>query len=379
MKKILLVSESLARGGMERILVDISNALVERNYDVTVVLYGQGDALKDELDKRVHLSYVPRKPLKIRRNLPYFHRRYRNDKWEKRASSRTLYNYYVGHKKYDVEIGFYRGPSIKIVSGSKNRKSKKLAWVHTDVKLCDPKSLTKFFNDIEEVKAAYSKFDNIVCVSDKAGESFSEVIGLNEKISTIYNMISCERIQTKSLEECELRKNRFTFISVGRQIPDKGYMRLLSSVRRLNEEGYEFDLWLIGGGRDEENLHAYAKENNLQNVIFAGMQDNPFKYVRQADLFICSSVREGFNIAVAESLSLGVPVMTTRCTGPTEILGDGEYGIIVDNNEEGLYLGMKRVLDNKDILKPFAEKAKDRSLTFDENNIMQQIIELIEN
>lgn len=377
-KKVLFITESLGRGGMERIQVDIANALVRNGYDVTLIIYGKAEELRSELDARVTYKNIERNPLKIMRSIPYIHRFYKKDKWETRTSPRSLYKYYVGNEKYDVEIGFYRGPSIKIISGSPNRKSKKIAWVHTDVKLCDPKSLTLFFNGIDEVKKAYSKFDNIVCVSNKAKESFIDLFGLEEKLLTVYNMISVEKIRKKSLEECELHKRKFTFVSVGRQIPDKGYDRLLCAVKKLNEEGFDFDLWLIGGGRAEAELREFAKENKLNNVVFAGFQTNPYKYVKQCDVFICSSKREGFNIAVAESLALGVPVLTTCCTGPTEILDDGKYGIIVDNSENGIYLGMKEILSNPNKISEYKVNCQKRAEFFDEENIMEQIIELIE-
>lgn len=379
MKRILFVTESLARGGMERMQVDYANALVNREYDVTIVTYSPNDALKKNLDKRVRLVYRPRNPLKLMRSLPYIHRFYRNDKWEKKASAKTLYKYYVGKEKYDVEIGFYRGPSIKIISGSKNKNSKKFAWVHTDFKLCDPKSITKFFNNIDEVKSAYSEFDKIICVSNEAKESFDEVIGLPDKTTGIYNMISVEKIRQKSQEECPVKKQKFTIVTVGRLIPDKGYDRLLASVKKLNEEGFDFDLWIIGGGRAENDLKSFAQENKLQNVYFAGMQENPYKYLKHGDLFVCSSKREGFSLSVAEALALGIPVISTECTGPTEILGDGEYGIIVENSEEGIYEGLKKVLENKDVLKLFEKKSLERCWNFDESNIMKQIVELVEN
>ena len=278
MKKILFVTESLGRGGMERVLVDIANALTEEEYDVTILLYENRMDLSTDLNSKVHLQYKPRKPLKIRRRLPYFHRFYNKDKWEKRASAKALYRYYVRRKKYDIEVGFYRGPPIKIISGSSNKKSKKIAWVHTDFKLCDPKSVTKFFNNIDEVKLSYSKFDKVVCVSEKAKESFIDVIGLpNEKCRVIYNMLDTEKIIKKSQEDCPLEKNRFTVATVGRLIPDKGFDRLIKAAKRLNDDEYEFDLWIIGGGRSEDELKKLTEENKLTNVVFTGMQENPYK------------------------------------------------------------------------------------------------------
>lgn len=378
-KKILFVTESLARGGMERVLVDIANALVGCGYDVTILAYAPTDYLKADLHPDVHYIYCPRKLLKIRRRLPYFHRMYRKDKWEKRASARTLYRYYVGREKYDCEVGFYRGPSIKIISGSTNKKTKKIAWVHTDFKLCDPKSIIGFFNNMDEAKTAYRSFDDIVCVSAQAKESFVNVIGVpDERVSVIYNMIDAKVIQRKAQEECPLQKRKFTFVTVGRIIPDKGYIRLVDVVKRLKEEGFDFDLWIVGGGRAEEELKQHVGELQLNNVQLMGMQDNPYKYVKEADMFVCSSIREGFSLAVAEALLLDIPVLSTRCTGPTEILDNGRFGILVDNSEQGLYEGMKQVLSNTEKMHIFKGIAAGRGMDFNADSIVNQIVSLIE-
>lgn len=380
MKKILFVTESLNIGGMEKVLVDIANALVQRNYDVTILLYmpNSKDNLQKQLDPKIKLILKERKPFKIFRKTPYIRRYYRNYKWEKRTSARSLYKYYVGKARYDVEIAFYRGPSIKIISGSTNRSSKKIAWVHTDFKLCDPKSITHFFNNLEEVKSAYKKFDKIVCVSNKAKESFIDVIGCKEETTTIYNMIPVEDIIQKSKEPCTQRKQRFTIITVGRFVEAKGYDRLLRVTKRLNEANFSFDMWFVGYGRKEDELKTYAQNNHLENVKFLGYQENPYSYMAQADLFICSSVREGFSLVVAEAMACGLPVISTKCTGPTEILNNGEYGILVENDEEAIYEGLKSILTNAMEYQDLSEMSKKRSRDFDIDRIIKDIITMIE-
>lgn len=380
MKKILFVTESLNTGGLERVLVDIANVLVQRKYDVTILLYMQNSKnnLQKQLNPKVKVIQKERKPFKILRKTPYIHRYYRNYKWEKRTSARSLYKYYVGKEKFDVEIAFYRGPSIKIISGSTNKKSLKLAWVHTDFRLCDPKSITHFFNNLDEVRYAYKQFDKIVCVSNKARESFIEVIGCEEKTTTIYNMIPVETIIQKSKEPCTQRKQRFTIITVGRLIDAKGYDRLLRVIKRLNEEGFLFDMWFVGYGRNEDELKAYAQNNHLENISFLGYQENPYSYMAQADLFICSSIREGFSLVVAEAMACGLPVISTRCTGPTEILNNGEFGILVDNDETSIYEGLKAILTNSIEYRCLSEVSKRRSRDFDVDKIINNIITMIE-
>lgn len=85
-------------------------------------------------------------------------------------------------------------------------------------------------------------------------------------------------------------------------------------------------------------------ENNLTDTFtFLGYRDNPYKYVKKADLYVCSSRREGFSTAVTEALIVGTPVVSTNCSGAYELLGkNNEYGIVTENNEDALYEGIKK-------------------------------------
>ena len=370
--KIIFILPWLALGGLERVQVTIANALVDKGYDVTIMVLENRLDLKDELDGRVHLIYKPYKPHKIMHRIPYIrHKFYDDGMWETRATPEKLYKYYVGDEHYDVEIGFFRGLSVKIISGSTNKNSKKIAWVHNDFKLCG--GVTNNFKNIEETKTAYSKFEKIVCVSRQAEDSFHEVIGLNDKTVTVYNMLPADKILKLSNEPLDMEKRAFTILSVGHLTEQKGFDRLLAAVKRLNDNGFDFDLWLVGYGEDEDKLKTYAEQNNLKNVKFLGYRKNPYKYMKAADLYVCSSRYEGFNLTVAEALFLETPVLSTDCTGPAEILGGGEYGSLVDNSTEGLYNGIYGILKNNALLAELKDKAISRKPFFDQQNIIKQI------
>ena len=380
-KRVLFVTESLARGGMETVLVTISNALVIRGYDVTNLCYNPLDELRKDLNPAVRYIYKPRREFKVMNRIPHIRRyyNYRKAAWEHRVSPSTLYKYYVGNQKYDVEIGFYRGPSIKIISGSTNKESIKIAWVHTDFKLCDIRTVIGWFNNLDEAKTAYGKMDRIVCVSNQAKNSFSEVIGHKDKTTTVYNMISTSKIEKLKVEPCPLIKRRFTFVTVGRLIPDKRQDRILTAAKKLRDEGYKFDVWIVGGGRAEDELKGYCTANHLDNVVFTGMQDNPYKYLSQADVFVLSSNREGFAIVIPEAMACGLPVLSTRCTGPIEILNDGEFGLLVNNDDESIYNGMKSVLENKDNLLYYKSQSMKRFHSYENDLVINDLINLFNN
>ncbi|MDY6368120.1 MAG: glycosyltransferase, partial [Clostridia bacterium] len=374
MKKILFVLPWLKLGGLERVQVNIANALAERGYDVTVMTLSPENDLQAELSDKVKYVYKPYKPHPFAKKIPYIRNKFYDDgMWETRATPEKLYKYYVGDEKYDVEVGFFRGLSIKIISGSTNKNSLKLAWVHNDFKVCG--GITNNFKSLGDARRAYGKYDKIICVSDKAKESFEQVIGYADKTTRIYNLLPIQKIVDLSNEVCEEKKEGFTIVSVGHLTYQKGYDKLINAVVKLNDEGERVNLWLVGFGEDENRLKALAQGKDY--IKFLGKQVNPYKYMKQADLYVCSSRYEGFNLTVAEALIVGAPVMSTDCTGPTEILDGGKYGKICENSEDGIYNGIKALISDKKTLEFYRSHAEERGDFFGEKNVIDKIIELL--
>ena len=75
-----------------------------------------------------------------------------------------------------------------------------------------------------------------------------------------------------------------------------------------------------------------------ENVKFLGYQKILRKQIKNADLFVCSSLHEGFSTSVTEALIIGTPVITTMCSGMEELLGKNQYGIIVRKMMKRLFI-----------------------------------------
>lgn len=405
MKKILFILPSLGVGGLERVQVTLANNLVQHGYDVTVMILSPVDDLKDELDKRIHFVYKPPKK-HLGNKIPYIrHKFYDDGMWETRTSAKQLYDYYVGEEQYDVEIAFFRGMPIKIISGSpKGRKcgttiSKKsvgtyvgeknhtdfkdkivghLAWVHNDFKQAT--GYKNNFKNMQEVFNAYASFDHVICVSKQASEGFKATIGDTGNIEIVYNLLPVGRIRVLAEESVSLKikKAKLHLVIVARLLDSaKGQKRLISAVSRLRREGADISLAVVGGGPDYGLLKQTIAENHAEAFVeLVGEQRNPYPYIREANLLVCASYFEGYNLTVAEALILGVSVLSTDCTGPNEILDYGKYGMIVENSEEGLYNGLRQFAENSDLLSKYKEKALQRQDFFDEERILKQIIDL---
>ena len=368
-KKILFVAPSLVLGGMERMLTVIANRLAAQSYSVTILITDDITDLRDELDKRIKLRHKPYKT-HFGQRLPYIrHKLYDDGMWEKRATPRQLYDYYIGDEKYDVEIAFFRGLCVKIVSGSTDKNAVHLAWVHNDYRRA--RGYRNCFRNMGEVYDAYRRFDSVVCVSEEAQIGFKEVVGDTGNTTVIYNMLPTEDILRKANGPALISfdKSAFHIVVVGRlEDRAKGQLRLIDAVIRLRSEDRDISLTVVGGGTDHQIIKKRIDDGNASDYIFmTGMQKNPYPYIKDADLLVCSSYYEGYNLTVAEALIIGTPVLSTDCTGPREILGGGRYGMLVENSEEGLYEGLKKLCDTPGLLESYREKALQRSDFFDED------------
>ncbi len=127
---------------------------------------------------------------------------------------------------------------------------------------------------------------------------------------------------------------------------------------RLCQEGYRFHLYFVGEGSEEKSLKELSHILNISEYVhFTGFQRNPYSYMKNADLLISSSISEGYPLVSCEALSLGLPILATDCTGNRDVLQNGKYGLLVENTEEGIFRGLKSILDSPQLYENLKEKA----------------------
>ena len=392
--KVLFLIHTLQVGGAERVLVDLVNNLPEDKYDITVMTVVDLGALKGQLKSHIHYKSIF--SFSFLRKISGG-----SDKYEESTNTSTQKNIakelfiksyisfwkhanlkklYIKHikEKYDVEVSFLEGIPAKIIANSTNSDSKKICWIHID--LINENKSDRFFKNLDEQKQTYDKFDNIVCVSGVVKERFIKKYNLDKnKVSVLYNPIDSAKIVDKSKELTDLKKEKFTFCTVGRLAKQKGYDRLINVCSKLEKEGYDFDTWIVGVGSEEGVLKNLVESKGTKCVKFLGYKKNPYPYIKAADWFVCSSRAEGFSTVVAESIVLGKAIISTDCSGAKEMLGDkSEYGIVCDNNEDDLYFTMKKVLDNRTIGGKYAEQIKSRKKLFILDDSIGKIEEMLE-
>lgn len=350
MIKILFFIETLTGGGAEKVLRDLVNHMDQTKFDITVQTAFSCEASK-YLAPGIRYKAMFPSDNKVNRL------RYRAE-----AESGLAYRLHI-KDDYDIECAYLEMGSTKIMAASTNKKAKKLAWVHCDLQkaVSDPKAFA------EKAAPWYAKFDQVICVSKGVKKSFDELFQRRFPSTVLYNVIDDALIANRAQNVPPERSGMQSPIvmAVGRLSPPKNYLRLLKAHEQLMQEGVEHQLWIIGEGTERSRLEEYVAEHHLQKSVFLpGFRENPYAYMNCADVLACSSSYEGFSTFVTESVILGKPIVTTDCFGMREILGDSEYGLITENNDESFVSGLRQMLTDEKLRTHYSRQAKRRASDF---------------
>lgn len=365
MLKVLFFIESLGGGGAEKVLIDLVNHMDRSRFEITVQTLWPSENRK-KLAEGIRYKSVYSKADRLNVN-------------RMRLEGALGLTYRLHMKDhYDIEVAYLECGTTKILSGSANRHAAKVAWVHCDLSVKMADVLDRF---VQKAKPQYQKFDQVACVSQDVLRTYRKLFGEDPPSAVVYNTVDDALIREKAAQPlpADAVKRKTTLVTLGRLTHQKAYDRLLQVHKRLRQEGFDYDLWILGEGEDRPALEDYIRSNHLEgSVRLFGFRDNPYPFLKAADLLVCSSRYEGFSTFITEGLILGKPIVTTDCTGMRELLGDSEFGLIVENSETGLYDGLKQLLTERDRLSSYAAAASKRGADFTSSALVKQTERFLE-
>ena len=364
MKKILFVNDIAYGGGTEKVLQDITANLPGDKFDITVLTFIKDEDFYSHYKKNIRYIYLYEKCMMpqdgqsiITRCINRLEREQR-DAYVKRI---------INNAGYDIVVSIKEGTAMKYAA--KLKVPRKIAWIHTDYSVLHWSSGC-FASDEEEL-ACMKCFDRVVCVSQNVLQNVKKYVGDSGNMCVLENPIDENTIICKSQEKQNIvakPQGKVLFVTVGRLCKEKGYDMLIEACERLNSAdasltAYKdaYELWIVGGGELEKELEAQIGRLEVNNVKLLGRQENPYKFLKEADWFISSSRAEGYAIAPQEAAILGVPVIATDCSGVRELLGDSEYGIVIESSTDAIADAMKNVLDNPELRSGYEKAIKERS------------------
>jgi len=359
-KKILFGITSCTFGGAERVLIDLCNSLCEE-YDITIfTIYSKGE-MEPEIDSR-----IKRKSL-----FPFCYNEM--PKWKKILLPLLLFlgNKYVYSKKikgdYDIEVAFLEGPITNLLS-SANPKVKKIAWIHNDISLVFGRGIKAKIKEFLNRKV-YTKYQELIFVSQDNLEKFEKTYTIANEKQVIYNYINPEKVIKKSNQISEnLLKDTQTFVSVCRLVEQKAIDRLIRVHSKLIKEGLKHRIYIVGDKLLKEKQQEQIKEEKIESTfILLGKQNNPYTYMKQADIFCLFSHFEGYPMVAEEAKILNKFIAVTD-TAVREVLRNYNKKLIVENSEDGIEKGIRQLIENQ-------EKYMNRNQDFKYSN--QEILERV--
>ena len=307
-KKLLLISPMLHQGGFERICVKTAR-LLEDKLDVTILIFSDEDINYDVTGLNVVNIDVPSASGRISKLFNVIRRVNKVRKYK--TENKIDYSYSFGSTANIVNALSGRPGNTKVFTGLRS------SW-----DLDYPGRIRMFVN----------KSDAVIACSREIKDVLDRGYGA-KAARVLYNPVDLDLLTAQASEP--LSGDQFflneagvkRIVLTGREDPAKGYWHMIKAFSVLSKSMPETRLIIAGAGDFKEYKELAKKLGVEEYVSFTGLLLNPFPCVKSADLYVLSSIIEGYPNALIEAMALGRPCIAADCrTGPREILlSDEEY------------------------------------------------------
>ena len=381
----MLIVPMLDQGGLERVCA-LTAQLLKTAYDVHLVVFNTEGMIYDVSGVHLidlQLGAVPGKVGKLLNVL----KRVRRVKKLK--------------KELDIQISYSFGQTANLVNVLSKQKDVTWAGIRGYGALDNKKEMSFVCKRADRMVSCTRVMEVDIAASYSVKSS-----------ATLYNPCNLEEIRqlaradvAPEFEEFLQRPGK-TVVSMGRAHDVKGFWHLMKSVSLVKKKLPDVKLMLIGAGDFSEYKELSRKLQMEEDVLFTGVQKNPFALLARADVYALTSDSEGFPNALIEAMSSGLPCVSVNCkTGPAEILQDdyrksenqskvyqADYGILTpilkgeknlepDNftPEEKIFAEeLEKLLQDEDAWTVYQEKAVKRASDFGMEDYVEAIEKLIE-
>lgn len=324
-KKILFIIAGLVGGGAENALVNLLNALDKNNYEIDLLVIFADKIIKEKLrNVNIHVLFPSN------HNFLYKLAKHLYSDFQFKGLLRSITKRCIDNS-YDTIISYVEGNTLLYHSFLYDRAKSNVSWVHTD--FVENHWSERHFVGDDEFKA-YTSLNKLVFVSEYAKKQFAKVFDLPHTIKQYVcaNVINVDEIKTKSLEPItDIIKTKFTICSVGRLEEVKGYDMVINAAKVLKERNVDVDFWILGTGSQEKQLKEQLRQSQCEDMVhFLGYKDNPYPYIKSADVYLSSSYAEGLPLVLCEARCLGKPIIATKTIGALELLQNYKNCKLVD-------------------------------------------------
>ncbi|MBS2969649.1 glycosyltransferase [Metabacillus sp. KIGAM252] len=359
-KNLLFVMNNLNCGGAEKALISLLETIDYSRFEVDLLLFKKEGLFLSKVPSQVNLLNEINEftffdmPIKEAINKSIKQQRFditfsriragiiyktekNGAKCEQKAWNQIRWILKPLKKNYDVAIGYLeKNPIYYCVD--KVKAHYKIGFIHNDYNKLGmiPKMDQQYFRQL----------DSLVTVSEECANILIEVFpDLKEKIEVMYNIISPEVIRQLSLDESLEATSKIKLVSVGRLNYQKGFEMAIDACKLLVEKGYEVVWDILGEGEEREKLETLVQETNLNGIVnFLGIKENPYPFIKNADIYVQPSRFEGKSIAIDEAKILHKPIVVTNFSTAKDQIKNNHNGLIVGMDSTSLANGIEKLI-----------------------------------
>ncbi|GAB6455691.1 glycosyltransferase [Bacillus luti] len=360
-KKLLFVIDSLNIGGAEKSIVSLLNLIDYSKYEIDFLLFKKDGDLRKYVPNQVNMlpipeyfQYISNEKVSVNKSILYFYYRIKTtvhlriNEYKKHVlhSEQVVFRSLEkiiapAQKKYDVAIAYSQGMPTYFVANKVNA-SKKMAWINTDY--------VHTLYDKELDYESYKKINKIITVSRNTQDSVSKIRKeYKKKVNLFFDIVDPYMIHQMANEHevSEFDQSLINIVTVGRLVTAKGYSNAIETARLLQQSGYKFKWFGIGEGPERKKLQELINKYKLNDCfILLGKRLNPYPYIKNCDIYVQTSIKEGFGLTVSEAKILRKPIVCTNFPTAKEIINHNVDGLLVEKNISGIYKGIKKYLDD---------------------------------
>lgn len=377
MKKLAIVTRKMITGGVERALIAMLKRFDYTTVEVDLYLESLGGELFDEIPKEVNCIQIPsvrggaalRHPLLAAKKLNTMRKLHSGHYSYTEQCFLSSKMYLPQKKEYDIAIAYHAPNTMPVYYTIDNiLAEKKILWLHGDLKTND--GTNKY------VYSYHQKYDRVFAVSQDVKDSFVKYHPeKHDSVELFHNFVDLDKVRELSFSGPTFSlPSDFNILTIGRLCKQKGIDLAIEAFSRIDTRGREIKWYVCGGGEDMGKLKQMIQDYGLEDrFILLGNQLNPYRYLRDCDLYVQPSRFEGYCTTTNEARILGKAVITTDVSGASEQFINGVTGWIVPIDSECIRDKLQWVLDHRDCIKTASDEVQKRVIQ--DNESISRILE----
>ena len=388
-KKLIFITEALWIGGIETALVNLLNRLDHDRYDVTCLILRDCQEMAYRITSQCRLIVSDRQHAVTFREGYLYKRMYNLTEEPQHASKlrRLIWRIlrlilrapearrYAAYVKKQLDSEHF--DTAVIYSDRAAETAVRAVSADRFLMFYHHGAMRKEYHD----DLGYRRAEKVIAVSEALAEKLKAYRPLYAgKIISVNNLIDVSGVREKSLEipETFFPKNCFNIVSCGRLALAKGMDLAVAACAKLVHDGLtDIHWWIVGGGPDEASLLAQLRALGMERyVTLLGMQDNPYPYIRQADLYVQPSRFEGHCVTVLEARLLAVPILATR-NAAEEQLEDGKSGQLCKPDAASIADAVAELYRMPELRQAFRDVLCSYDFEHDNTAILQKLYTLL--